>query len=82
MAQDITDLMTLRGAISDELQRLDDVRESVRVQSFRTDLQSVVQELLAAGREPTDIAVRDRLIALGHTDWVAEAISGSEVMVR
>ena len=73
MAQDINDLMTLRSAIREELQRLDDVEEATRVQAFRVDLQSVVQELLAAGREPTDIAVRDRLIALGHTDWVAEA---------
>jgi len=68
-AQDISDLMTLRSAINEELQRLSEESEASRVRVFRTDLQSVVQELLAAGREPTATAVRDRLIALGYTDW-------------
>jgi len=48
MAQDIKDLMTLESAISEELRRLDEVTEASRVQAFRSDLQSVVQELLTA----------------------------------
>jgi len=74
MAQDIKDLMTLESAISEELRRLDEVTEASRVQAFRSDLQSVVQELLTARIEPTATAVRDRLIALGHSEWDAEAV--------
>ena len=82
MAQDITDLMTLSSVISEELIMLDEATEAARVQSFRAALRSVVQDLLAQGRNPTATAVRDRLIELGHTDWDSETSVSPLVSIR